>query len=462
MFSFYLLIGILLISFVFFFLGNNQAKILANSNQKKLHSLKHYYGLYSLLASLIPTLGIFFTITICDDFLFAELIKKYIPNEVVNSKDYNFTIVLAQINNSVEGLIFGTPPEWVTNAAEIWKSWVIKSNIITVVVCAITIIVSGFFSLKKIKFEFRSRNAVEKIVTSILAVSSIIAILTTIAIIFSVVFESIRFFALIPYDEFLFGTVWNPQFEGAERAGSGQEGLSQYGAIPLFAGTFLISIIALCVSVPVGLFSAIYLCEYATTKERAFFKPLLEILAGIPTVVYGFFAALTVAPFLRSTGSIFGLDVASESALAAGLVMGIMIIPFVSSISDDVINAVPRNLKDGSLGIGATKSETIIKVIIPAALPGIIGGLLLAVSRAIGETMIVVMAAGMSANLTANPFEAVTTVTVQIVILLVGDQEFDSPKTLAAFALGLVLFFITLILNYIALHIVRKYREQYE
>ena len=270
MFSFYLLIGILLISFVFFFLGNNQAKILANSNQK------NFIHLYIITVSILywhhsyQPWEFFFTITICDDFLFAELIKKYIPNEVVNSKDYNFTIVLAQINNSVEGLIFGTPPEWVTNAAEIWKSWVIKSNIITAVVCAITILVSGFFSLKKIKFEFRSRNAVEKIVTSILAVSSIIAILTTIAIIFSVVFESIRFFALIPYNEFLFGTVWNPQFEGAERAGSGQEGLSQYGAIPLFAGTFLISIIALCVSVPVGLFSAIYLSEYATTKERAF------------------------------------------------------------------------------------------------------------------------------------------------------------------------------------------------
>ena len=462
MFSFHLLIGILLISFVFFFLGNNQAKILANSNQKKLHSLKHYYGLYSLLASLIPTLGIFFTITICDDFLFAELIKKYIPNEVINSKDYNFTIVLAQINNSVEGLIFGTPPEWVTNAAEIWKSWVIKSNIITAVVCAITIFVSGFFSLKKIKFEFRSRNAVEKIVTSILAVSSIIAILTTIAIIFSVVFESIRFFALIPYDEFLFGTVWNPQFEGAERAGSGQEGLSQYGAIPLFVGTFLISIIALCVSVPVGLFSAIYLSEYATTKERAFFKPLLEILAGIPTVVYGFFAALTVAPFLRSTGSIFGLDVASESALAAGLVMGIMIIPFISSLSDDVINAVPQSLRDAGYGLGSTKNETVMKIVLPAALPGVVASIILAVSRAVGETMIVVMAAGLAANLTANPLEAVTTVTSQIVTILVGDQEFESAKTLSAFALALTLIIITLAMNFYALHIVKKYREQYE
>ena len=462
MFNFYLLSSILLISLIFFFLGNNRAKKLIILNQKNLHSLTHYYGVYSLLASLLPTLGLFFIFTICDDLLFAELIKKYIPEEVVTSKDYNFTIVLAQINNSVEGLIFGTPPQWVTNAAEIWVSWVHKSQIITVISCISTALISGFFGYKKIKSDFRSRNAVEKIVMSILAVSSVIAILTTIAIIFSVVFESVRFFALIPYDEFLFGTVWNPQFEGAERAGSGQEGLSQYGAIPLFAGTLLISIIALCVSVPVGLFSAIYLSEYATSKERAFFKPLLEVLAGIPTVVYGFFAALTVAPFLRSSGSIFGLDVASESALAAGLVMGIMIIPFISSLSDDVINAVPQSLRDASYGLGSTKNETVIKIVLPAALPGIVASIILAVSRAVGETMIVVMAAGLAANLTANPLEAVTTVTSQIVTILVGDQEFESAKTLSAFALALTLIIITLAMNFYALHVVKKYREQYE
>jgi phosphate transport system permease protein len=235
-----------------------------------------------------------------------------------------------------------------------------------------------------------------------------------------------------------------------------------FGAIPLFAGTMLISFIAMLVAVPVGLMSAIYLSEYAGKKLRAMAKPILEILAGIPTVVYGFFAALTVAPFIRDSGTLLGLDVSSESALAAGIVMGIMIIPFVSSLSDDVINAVPQAMRDGSYGLGATKSETIKQVIIPAALPGIVGGVLLAVSRAIGETMIVVMAAGLSANLTANPLQAVTTVTVQIVTLLVGDQEFDSPKTLAAFALGLMLFVTTLVLNVIALYVVRKYREQYE
>jgi phosphate transport system permease protein len=236
----------------------------------------------------------------------------------------------------------------------------------------------------------------------------------------------------------------------------------KFGAVPIFTGTLLISLIAMAVAAPIGLFSAIYLAEYANRRVRDVVKPILEILAGIPTVVYGFFAALTIAPLVRDTGGAIGLDVASESALAAGLVMGVMIIPFVSSLSDDAITAVPRSLRDGSLALGATQSETIRRVVLPAALPGLVGGLLLAASRAIGETMIVVMAAGLAANLTANPFQAVTTVTVQIVTLLVGDQEFDSPKTLAAFALGLVLFVVTLCLNLVALAAVRKYREQYD
>ncbi|MHA1114500.1 MAG: phosphate ABC transporter permease subunit PstC, partial [Alphaproteobacteria bacterium] len=259
--------------------------------------------------------------------------------------------------------------------------------------------------------------------------------------------------------EFLFGLNWSPQTAiRADQVGSS----GAFGAVPVFAGTLLITVIAMAIAVPIGLFSAIYMSEYAKPRFRAVVKPLLEILAGIPTVVYGFFAALTVAPFLRDLGADLGFGVASESALAAGFVMGIMIIPFISSLSDDVINAVPQTLRDGAYALGATKSETVRQVIIPAALPGIVGSILLAVSRAIGETMIVVMAAGLAANLTANPFEAVTTVTVQIVTLLVGDQEFDSPKTLAAFALSLVLFFVTLILNVIALWVVRKYREKYE
>jgi len=288
---------------------------------------------------------------------------------------------------------------------------------------------------------------------------SSVAIFTTIGIVLSVLFEAIRFFGRVPVTEFLFGLEWSPQTAiRADQVGSS----GAFGAVPLFAGTMLISFIAMLVAAPIGLFAAIYLAEYANHHVRSVAKPVLEILAGIPTVVYGFFAALTVAPMLRGLGADLGLDVASESALAAGLVMGVMIIPFVSSLSDDVINAVPQSMRDGSFALGATRSETIRLVIIPAALPGIVGGMLLAVSRAIGETMIVVMAAGLSANLTANPLEAVTTVTVQIVTLLVGDQEFDSAKTLAAFALGLVLFLVTLVLNVIALHVVRKYREQYE
>jgi phosphate transport system permease protein len=275
----------------------------------------------------------------------------------------------------------------------------------------------------------------------------------------SVLFESLQFFSSVPPSEFLFGTQWSPQIamRTDQVASSGA-----FGAIPLFVGTLLITVIAMFIAAPVGLMTAIYLSQYASPGLRTIVKPMLEILAGIPTVVYGFFAALTVAPFIRDLGESIGLSVASESALAAGIVMGVMIIPFVSSLSDDAINAVPTALKEGSLAMGATKSETILKVLLPAALPGIVGAMLLAVSRAIGETMIVVMAAGMAANLTINPLDSVTTVTVQIVTLLTGDQEFDSPKTLAAFALGMMLFITTLALNIIALKVVRKYREQYD
>jgi phosphate transport system permease protein len=334
-----------------------------------------------------------------------------------------------------------------------------SSRYILFIISILIFILTAIITFRKIKHEFKARDKLEKIIELFLLACSTLAVLVTIGIVLSVIFESNKFFSAVPISDFLFGTHWSPQMPIREdQVGS----TGAFGAVPLFTGTFLIAFIAMCIAGPIGLMSAIYLSEYASKKVRDIVKPLTEILAGIPTVVYGFFAVIVVAPFIRNAGQHFGLEIASESALAAGLVMGVMIIPFVSSISDDVINAVPQNLKNGSLGLGATKSETIKKVIIPAALPGIIGGLLLAVSRAIGETMIVVMAAGMSANLTANPFEAVTTVTVQIVVLLVGDQEFDSPKTLSAFALGLVLFCVTLILNYIALHIVRKYREQYE
>jgi phosphate transport system permease protein len=299
--------------------------------------------------------------------------------------------------------------------------------------------------------DFRARNAFERVVLVVLVACSAVAVLTTIGIVFSVLFETMIFFRSVSPIEFLFGSHWSPTGTPAS-----------FGLIPLLVGTLLITVIAIAVAGPLGLLSAIYMAEYASPRLRNVLKPVLEILAGIPTVVLGFFAALTVAPLIRRTGEAIGLDVASESALAAGLVMGMMIVPLISSLSDDIINAVPQSLRDGSYAMGATKSETIKKVVLPAALPGIVSAFMLAISRAVGETMIVVMAAGLAANLSINPLDAVTTITVQIATLLVGDQEFDSPKTLSAFALGFVLFFFTLVLNYIALRIVQKYREQYD
>ncbi len=299
----------------------------------------------------------------------------------------------------------------------------------------------------------------DRAIISVLAIFAGVAILVTVGIVLSLVVETYEFFKKIPVSEFLFGLVWSPQT--AIRSDQvGAEGA--FGVLPLINGTLLISAIAMLVATPLGLTSAVYLSEYSSKRMRGWIKPALEILAGIPTVVYGFFAALTLAPFIRMTGGQFGLEIASESALAAGVAMGIMIVPLISSLSDDVINTVPQSLRDASIGLGATQSETIRRVILPAALPGIAGSLLLATSRAIGETMIVLMAAGMAAKLSLNPLDAVTTITVQIVALLTGDQEFDSAKTLSAFALGLFLFVITLILNVFALGIVRKYQEQYD
>ena len=317
----------------------------------------------------------------------------------------------------------------------------------------------GLFGLYRTTPHFQTINLREKLVKLLLALATIFTIYITFAIVLSVIYESYRFFQFVPLDEFLFGLKWSPQT--ALRADQGGSS-GAFGAVPLFTGTLLITAIAMAIAGPLGLYSAVYISEYGSRHFRSYVKPALEILAGIPTVVYGYFAALTVAPFLRSVGASLGLDVAAESALAAGLVMGIMIIPYVLSLSDDVINSVPQSLRDAALALGATKSETIKQIVIPAALPGIMGAMLLGISRAIGETMIVVMAAGLAANLTINPLQSVTTVTVQIVTLLTGDEEFNSPKTLAAFALGLTLFFVTLALNILALRIVKKYREKYD
>ena len=317
----------------------------------------------------------------------------------------------------------------------------------------------GAYAFTHIRPDFRARTRVERLVMMTLLIASLIAIVTTVGIVASLLWESLRFFSLVNPVDFLFGTKWSPQ-----SAAMGYGNKDAFGAVPLFWGTIFIgAIIAMIVAIPLGLMSAIYLTQYARPAVRKWMKPLLEILAGVPTVVYGYFAALTIAPALRDFAVSIGIHSASsESALAAGLVMGVMIIPFVSSMADDSIAAVPQSMRDGSLAMGATTSETIRRVLIPAALPGVVGGVLLAVSRAIGETMIVVMAAGLSANLTLNPFASVTTVTTQIVQLLTGDQEFDSAKTLAAFALGLVLFVVTLLLNIVALRVVKKYREAYE
>ncbi|MBL4784801.1 MAG: phosphate ABC transporter permease subunit PstC [Cohaesibacteraceae bacterium] len=333
-------------------------------------------------------------------------------------------------------------------------------DLIILIIAIVIVTLSLAWSLSRIHPDMRARNNVERYIRLGLLLASTIAVLTTVGIVLSMLFEAIRFFGLVDAFDFFFGTVWDPRFQSVGRQVDSDGG--QFGLLPLLWGTFYISLIALVVAVPIGLMSAIYMAEYANRPVRAIAKPLLEVLAGIPTIVYGFFALVTVGPFFRDAGALIGLDILANSVLTAGFVMGIMIIPFISSLSDDIIMAVPQSLREGSLALGATHSETIRRVVLPAALPGIVGSVLLAASRAIGETMIVVIAAGIAANLTANPFEAVTTVTVKIVSQLTGDLEFNSPQTLVAFALGITLFTITLCLNVFALHIVRKYREQYD
>jgi phosphate transport system permease protein len=353
---------------------------------------------------------------------------------------------------SYHGLLVGSMAFVASTLATLFCSLAIGNNSIVMPAAAAVLGIAAIAaSYPRITQSFRARNRFESLVKYVLIASSAVAILTTAGIVFSVVFESLAFFSEVSVIEFLFGTHWAPTSTPAS-----------FGFIPLLVGTLLITLIAIVVAGPLGLFSAIYMAEYASRRMRGILKPMLEILAGIPTVVLGFFAALTVAPLIRNTGESFGWAVASESALAAGLVMGMMIVPLISSLSDDIINSVPQSLRDGSYAMGATKSETIKRVVLPAALPGIVSAFILAISRAIGETMIVVMAAGLAANLSFNPLTAVTTITVQIATLLVGDQEFDSAKTLSAFALGFVLFCFTLVLNYIALRIVQKYREQYD
>jgi phosphate transport system permease protein len=443
-----------------FFYGQRKIRSVALASSLKQHSLTRYHGAYIAALVFLPAILLMLLWSSISPLLLTAFLQSRLEALGGTLPSGELNVLVAKTKSVAAGVI---PRSFVSDvvaeSADYFNMLQARSSQFISIVTIILALIGFWAGARKIAIRFPARHKVEKLADYVMMAASALAILTTIGIVLSLIFETLRFFETVSVSEFLFGLQWSPQIAiRADQAGSS----GAFGAIPLFAGTFLITIIAMCVAIPIGLLTAVYLSEYASARQRSFIKPALEILAGVPTVVYGFFAALVVAPFLRNSGADIGLTLSSESALAAGAVMGIMIIPFISSLSDDVINAVPQTLRDGAAALGATRSETVKQVIFPAAFPGIVSAILLAVSRAIGETMIVVMAAGVSANLTANPFESVTTITVQIVMLLVGDQEFDSPKTLAAFALGMVLFLITLGLNGVALYISRKYREKYE
>ena len=457
------MINLFIIAFLFLLpcvyqIGRLKAIRLSISRSSRLKSIPHHHGMYVFFSALLPAL-MFLTFSL-------TLEKRIVTNLVLSALPVNFqyegsnSMFMTEIQNIENGSLPKemAKPEILTAALYLAKlnlsvpqyRWIITFILATL---------GAVYGTRRIAISFQAREKLEQVFRLFLMLSGLLAVFITFGIFFSLIFETIRFFKLVPISDFLFGLDWQPQMAiRADQVASA----GAFGAIPVFVGTVLICFIAMCVALPLGLMSAIYLSEYASPKFRAYAKPALEILAGIPTVVYGFFAALIVAPFIRDIGIKLGYDVSSESALAAGAVMGVMIIPFISSLSDDVINSVPQTLRDASYALGATKAETIKKVVFPAALPGITGAVLLGVSRAIGETMIVVMAAGLVAKLTLNPLENVTTATVQIVTTLVGDQEFNSAKTLSAFAIGLVLFLVTLFLNYISFQVVQKYKEQYE
>ncbi len=457
-----LLFILLLLTLTGYYLGLRRSVAVAGGrrNISRLHSRPTYYGMLTALWCGLPALLLFAGWQAFESKMITHLVVADLPPEFKTLPADRINLIINDIRNMVVGnIVSGKISPAMQAAADHYRRLQQTSHAAMAVAAMSLAIIGLVWVRQRIRSQMRARNQVERLVLWILAACSTVAVFTTIGIVLSVLYEAIRFFKAVPVTEFLFGLQWSPQMAiRSDQVGSS----GAFGAVPVMVGTLLVSAIAMGVAVPIGLMSAIYMSEYASKKTRAAVKPMMEILAGVPTVVYGFFAALVVAPTIRGFGRSLGLDVSSESALAAGLVMGIMIIPFVSSLSDDMINAVPQDLRDGAYGLGATQAETIRQVVIPAALPGIVGGVLLAVSRAIGETMIVVMAAGLTANMTVNPLKTVTTVTVQIVTLLVGDQEFDSPKTLAAFALGLLLFVSTLCLNIIALQVVRKYREQYE
>nr|WP_321398154.1 phosphate ABC transporter permease subunit PstC [uncultured Desulfobacter sp.] len=460
--SIHLIVTFLVLILLGFYMGRNKAMAVCTAlgGPKALHSNPFYYGTLTAIWCALPALIIFSFWLFFKSSIIMDIVVSGLPDQIRSLPDARLNLIINDINNAVSGhSTSGRSSSVILAAVEHYKSLeMLAQTALSIVVTAIGLAAVAGVRLK-ITPKLRARNHVEKMVEILLIACAALAVFTTLCIVISILYEAIRFFKIVPVHQFLFGFDWNPQMavHAEQIASSGS-----FGVIPILYGTMLIAGVALCVSVPLGLMAAIYLSEYAGKKFRRIAKPLLGILGNIPTVVYGFFAVLFVAPVIKHAGDVLGIPVSSASALAAGGVMGMMLLPFVGTLCADVINAVPQSLRDGALSLGSTPSETIVYVVLPAALPGIVGAVLLAVSRAIGETMIVVMAAGLSANMTANPLQAVTTVTVQIVTLLVGEQEFDNAKTLAAFALGLVLFVVTVILNVVALTVVRKYRRHYE
>ncbi|MCX7560686.1 phosphate ABC transporter permease subunit PstC [Sulfitobacter sp. F26204] len=439
---------------------NRLAAKAIRDNGIKMHSMISYHGMFSALLILVPVLTLILLWLVFKGPVTDSIIMNGLPDLALVGRDVGgVQLVLAEIKSVASGRIFGTPEPWKIDAAGRFLEISNTADRLLIGVVAALALVLLLFARSRVSHDFRARQGVEGIVSGLMILCSTIAVFTTIGIVVSLTYETIRFLDAVPLSEFLFGTNWEPQIPLREDQIAAE---GAFGWLPVFLGTLVITVIALLVAVPVGLFSAIYLNEFAPKKMRSFVKPMLEILAGVPTIVYGFFAILVVAPAMRSFGQSIGLDVAPNTALAAGGVMGVMLIPFISSFADDALSAVPQSLRDGALALGATRGEMMTTVLFPAALPGIVGGVLLAVSRAIGETMIVVMAAGLIAKMTINPLDSVTTVTVQIVTLLIGDTSFDNPKTLAAFALGMMLFLVTLMINIFALRVVRKYREAYD
>ena len=458
-----LLFLIVLLSVGSFFFSQKRVRAMAQKSATKPHSLGVYYGLYAAIWAFVPAIILLVAFTAATKPFLDQMIVQTLLAAQPNLPESFVPLKIAQIKNIANGFIAPEDDVMAALGQEYENARAMMTKLRIAVVFLVGLAGLGF-AYWRISPEFKSRIVFETFLKRTFFIAAVIAILTTIGIVASLLFEALRFFAAYNFFDFFFGMHWAPNvaFNSGVAVEGDEEKLGSFGMIPVMAGTLLIAAIAMAVAVPIGLFSAIYMAEFASPKMRDFIKPTLEVLAGIPTVVYGFFAALTAAPFFRSIGLNLGMDVSSQSALAAGAVMGVMIIPFISSLSDDVISAVPQSLRDGAYGLGSTKGETVTKVVLPAALPGLIGAFLLGISRAIGETMIVVMAAGVSANLTANPLESVTTVTVQIVMLLTGDTVFDSPKTLSAFALGITLFTATLLLNIAALTAARRLGEKYD